>query len=358
MKHFIARHIVLISVLLLLILLSCAVAYFFVFDYVNRIYGVTLIFFSWIVGSLMLWYIFQELSSQFSSGGAQKAFYELSFGSRPRNVAITFGFSLLVILCLPIVLTRQTLFESLAFNETGPIGDTFGGILGPFVAILAAWLTYKAFLMQYEANLQIKKDSEISRFETNFFQLLTLQQKITEDLILYTEVVDEDRYGDGRILPLKHVMLRGREAIRQIYEKGTSENRLKFGSIYITYGGVLHNIETQGYNYMAKNDDLSFLDNYFRHMYRIVKYVDETPSLHTLSERYDYICLLRAQLSDYELGLVFYNCLSDNGIEKFKPLAEKYALFNNIRDKVLQDPEKDRRQFSKSAFRFQTEQRE
>ena len=68
--------------------------------------------------------------------------------------------------------------------------------------------------------------------------------------------------------------------------------------------------------------------------------------------------MLRAQMSDYELGLVFYNCLSDNGIEKFKPLAEKYALFNNIRDKVLQDPEKDRRQFSKSAFRFQTEQRE
>jgi hypothetical protein len=109
---------------------------------------------------------------------------------------------------------------------------------------------------------------------------------------------------------------------------------------------------------MAENDDLSFLDNYFRHMYRIIKYVDETPSLYTLKDRYNYICLLRAQLSDYELGLVFYNCLSDNGVERFKPLAEKYALFNNIRDKVLQNPELDRSQFSDGAFEFQDNQRE
>jgi len=192
MKQLKKHHKVLIAVLLLLILLSCAATYFF-FDNVNRTFGVLLILFSWVVGFLIVWYIFQELRYQFSSGGAQRAFNELSFGSQPRNVAITFGFSLLVILFLPIVLTRHTLFESLAFNETGPIGDTFGGIMGPFIAILAAWLAYKAFLMQYEANQQIKKDSEISRFETNFFQLLALQQKITEDLILYTEVMEDQK---------------------------------------------------------------------------------------------------------------------------------------------------------------------
>lgn len=30
---------------------------------------------------------------------------------------------------------------------------------------------------------------------------------------------------------------------------------------------------------MAKNEDLSFLDHYFRHLYRIIKYVDESPVL-------------------------------------------------------------------------------
>ena len=55
---------------------------------------------------------------------------------------------------------------------------------------------------------------------------------------------------------------------------------------------------------MAQNDDLSFLDHYFRHLYRIIKYVDDQRELFSLKERYEYVCLLRAQLSDYELGLV------------------------------------------------------
>lgn len=37
--------------------------------------------------------------------------------------------------------------------------------------------------------------------------------------------------------------------------------------------------------------------------------------------------------------MLFYNCLTqkDNGIEenKFKPLIEKYAIFNNLREDLL-----------------------
>lgn len=44
-------------------------------------------------------------------------------------------------------------------------------------------------------------------------------------------------------------------------------------------------------------------------------------------------------MSDYELVILFYNCLAqkDNGIEenKFKPLIEKYAIFNNLREDLL-----------------------
>ena len=32
---------------------------------------------------------------------------------------------------------------------------------------------------------------------------------------------------------------------------------------------------------------------------------------------------------------LFYNCLSSNGREKFKPLIEKYAIFNNLRVELL-----------------------
>lgn len=311
-----------------------------------------------LLGVLTSWIILQEFYQQVQSGQAKKAVSELFMGLDPKVVARTFAISVLLIISLPIIFTRPALFNSIAFNKTGSIGDTIGGIMGPFIAIIAAWLTYKAFVMQYYANQQIKNSSDKSRFETNFFQLLALQQQITQDLILYTEVIDEEKSKITQTQHLKHVKLRGREAIRQIYEKGTSESRLKMGAIYINYGGVLYNIETQGYNYMAQNEDLSFLDHYFRHLYRIVKYVDDARVLFTLKERYEYVSLLRAQLSDYELGLVFYNCLSDNGREKFKPLAERYALFNNIRDKVLNDPQSDKRQYDDKAFEFDEKQNE
>lgn len=40
--------------------------------------------------------------------------------------------------------------------------------------------------------------------------------------------------------------------------------------------------------------------------------------------------MVRAQLSDYELLWVFYNCLSPNGVRKFKPYVEKYSLLKNL----------------------------
>jgi len=76
------------------------------------------------------------------------------------------------------------------------------------------------------------------------------------------------------------------------------------------------------------------LGHYFRHLYHIVKFVDNN-SYFSLSKKekylkeYDYIKILRAQLSNSELVLLSLNALSENGT-KFKPLIEKYELLKNI----------------------------
>lgn len=356
---FIFKNIVTCSIVTVILAVMTIICFYILPAY-KIFWGILFLLSVFCFGAFLVIYVFKELCAQIKSGKAKKVQYEVLFNSEPVALARNFVLFVVLILFLPLLFTLPALFDSFAFNETGPIGDTIGGIMGPFIAILAAWLTYKAFVMQYEANQNIKESSEKSRFETNFFQLLNLQQIITQDLILYTEVIDENAFRNNQSVQqsLKHVKLRGREAIRQIYDKGTAESKLKIGSIYINYGGVLHNIDTAGYNYMAENDDLSFLDHYFRHLYRIIKYVDDQKELFSLKERYGYVCLLRAQLSDYELGLIFYNCLSDNGCKKFKPLAEKYALFDNLRDKVLNKPMEDRSQYADKAFCFDEEQSE
>ena len=53
----------------------------------------------------------------------------------------------IVLVCmLPLLLTQ---FSIVDFTDTGEIGDTIGGIMGPFVAIIASFLTFLAFLMQW-----------------------------------------------------------------------------------------------------------------------------------------------------------------------------------------------------------------
>src|SRR5215213_5051365 len=50
------------------------------------------------------------------------------------------------------------------------------------------------------------------------------------------------------------------------------------------------------------------------------------PRASPVKDKHLYTNLVRAQLSSYEIALTFYNCLSEMGREKFKPLVERYAL--------------------------------
>ena len=245
----------------------------------------------------------------------------------------------------PCLFTRDWLWgEWFHFNETGQVGDTIGGIISPFIAILAAWLTYKAFIIQYEANEQLKKESKLSSFENTFFQMLQMQQTLTNNLFIRGIFYTRDASSPVR-------ELKGREIFSFLYEM-VDGDKMQFLNGSVICGGIKDNIDRKGVDYFSKTPNLSFLDHYFRHLYRIIKFVDDATIIESKAEKYKYICILRAQLSDYELGFLFYNCLSDNGKDKFKPLIEKYALFNNLRDKVLYNPVAERQMYKEGAYKF------
>lgn len=85
----------------------------------------------------------------------------------------------------------------------------------------------------------------------------------------------------------------------------------------------------------------SRLGHYYRHLYQTVQYIDSI-SVNTLSyrQKYSYIKSLRAQLSNHEQLLFFYNSLSRLGNDwerssKLKPddkMITKYNLIKNIPD--------------------------
>lgn len=227
----------------------------------------------------------------------------------------------IIILLLPILLTKLP-FCFFDFSDTGEVGDTIGGIMGPFVAIAAALLTFLAFWVQFKANEQQRKDIALERFESNLFELIHIQQDITNNLIFV------EKKGDNNKLQAQ-----GRDVFQYVYE----DYNFGLDGVYDNTPiivGVKTLMQYQDITCYTDLKKLGCLDHYFRHLYRVFKYINDSDVIGN-EDKYKYACMVRASLSQYELIMLFYNCLSSNGRENFKPLIEAYAIFNNIRIELL-----------------------
>lgn len=68
----------------------------------------------------------------------------------------------------------------------------------------------------------------------------------------------------------------------------------------------------------------------------------------TIEDKWFYIRVVRAQLSVFELSLLFYNCLSVTG-KGFQGLVEEFTLLKTIEDRDLIEPT-DRKYYKPTAF--------
>lgn len=59
---------------------------------------------------------------------------------------------IILIIISPFLLTRPAFWDILVFSNTGPIGDTIGGITAPITSLLGSYLVYLALRAQIDAN--------------------------------------------------------------------------------------------------------------------------------------------------------------------------------------------------------------
>ena len=191
------------------------------------------------------------------------------------------------------------------------------------------------------------KTMKRQRFENTFFNMLSLQQEIVANLSF-------EYYASPNIRPhnipeeifyrgVPKGQFHGREVFEGIYKHAVIEYN---GIRYLD--GIYKLLSNSGYAIYSNISITTRFDHYFRHLYRIVKYVDSS-DLISDDERYEYACIARSQLSDYELVMLFYNCLTANGRAKFKPLIEKYSIFNNLREELLAKRE-HKKEYSEKAY--------
>lgn len=249
-------------------------------------------------------------------------------------------------------------------EKAGVLGDSAGAINALFSALAFAGVIIAMTLQRKELKLQrselrlqrkeLKATHEQfetqndtlkrQRFENTFFQMMSLQQEIVNDLTFSYHEPQETS-----TVPVTKTVT-GRDVFGGMYKKIRVKDTK--GQKVVTFR-LEQLINAVGIDVYEKLDDPEYFDHYFRHLYRIIKFVDRS-NLIDEKDKYEYTSMVRATLSRYEMVSLFYNCLSKNGIDKFKPLVEKYALLKNLRAELLAD-EKHRERYENGAYEYNHE---
>lgn len=202
-------------------------------------------------------------------------------------------------------------------TNTGLFGDSAGAINALFSA-LAFFGVLWTLIVQREDSKEQREKVKKEMFESTFFQMMSLQQEIVNDLNISYQDNGTEKQKTGR----------------QTFQFTYYEYELDYNNSKCTgMGGLIKTHGKEIYNTIILPSNF---DHYFRHLYRIIKFVDKTDLLPDNFEiKYQYTSMVRAQLSRFELIWMFYNCLSKVGFDEFKPLVEKYSLLKNIRPDFL-----------------------
>ena len=217
----------------------------------------------------------------------------------------------LVFICLGTPILYGKLLSYNLYENIGGFGDSAGITAAIFAGLAFAIMCY-TLRVQIQNDKQLKKGNYVAQFESSFFSMLELLEQVVSELHIMGN--DNKTYV-------------GRDVFTYIYyqKKYEEDDEIYFGlKRYVARTG----------NYTLQDDAWRHffwgpLDHYFCSLYRIFKYIDQSPLIDD-NQRSQYADIVRAHLSKDEQLLLFFNCINmDNG--KFKKLIEKYTLFDNIR---------------------------
>ncbi len=208
------------------------------------------------------------------------------------------------------------------YNE---LGDFVGGITAPFLSLVAVVLLYLTYMSQKQELRESRKLLQIQtetldkqQFENTFFQLLSVHSNLVNSIDLRDSKNKSLIISEGRdCFEIFYRKLRSAIHLEALKAK---EEKVELASLRTTM---------VGYNSFFKEYH-SDIGHYFRNLYHIIKFVHNSK----IKNKKDYTNLVRAQLSSFELVLLFYNCKSEFGNEKFMPLLTEYDLLKNM-DKGL-----------------------
>ncbi|TCK99593.1 putative phage abortive infection protein [Roseivirga ehrenbergii] len=244
-------------------------------------------------------------------------------------------------------------------STAGSIGDTIGGLASPFIGTMGVILTFLAFWVQFEANQSQREDIRRERFENKFYELLRLHKENVNEI----EITDTDKKGRvcfesflkeyAGIYTIIDIVNASKNKLDKLDKEDISEQAyelfffgitnkttskysernhkgpylidefvleliksaaIRWGKDYYPPLGTdplqyyFANTPNLRFNYTPFQGQSSNLGHYYRHIYQILKFVHSNHEL-SVSEKKNYIKVLRAQLSNFEQALLYLNSL-------------------------------------------------
>lgn len=201
-------------------------------------------------------------------------------------------------------------------EKFGQFGDFIGGVLNPLFAFLAFILLLATLNLQNRelqiSSRELAKTAEALKLQNDALALQNFESTFFQMLRRISDLVSQTKLRDYEGRPAFERIYIERLARRHAGEDKTIDRRVTIDKIY---SGFYSESRTE-------------LGHYFRSLYHLFTFIDRS----RLSD-YDksiYANIVRAQLSTYELCLLFYNGLSVLGEEGFKPLIEKYGILKHV----------------------------
>ncbi|WP_339307661.1 putative phage abortive infection protein [Paenibacillus sp. FSL R5-0519] len=225
------------------------------------------------------------------------------------------------------------------YEDRGTFGDMFGSINTIFSGFAFGGIIYTIYQQRAEFRLQREelrlqreevaktneamteqiKAANIQRFESTFFQLISLHNEIVRDIKRQErESFSQLRNGLIEMAEMEKNQLYGSKDANSLNE---SEQL-----IVISYA-----CERYFRYYEPK------LGAYLRNLYNLLRMVEKNEWIKELEQEKEYTRIIRSQLSANEQIILFYNCFQTKG-RKFKYFADRYDLFDNMVEDLLLHP--------------------
>jgi Putative phage abortive infection protein len=224
------------------------------------------------------------------------------------------------------LLGRPDLWGPNEAASMGQKGDFFGGFLNPilttltFAAFLATVLMQRTELQESrrqfdQSTEEMKRQNETAQkqtYQAGFFQLLTMYDNIVNSMTIDNPVTGKTANGRQVFNVMYSNMRRVYRKKRDQFPKAGESRALLFA------------FET------LFQKEHHQLPHYFRFLYNAIKMIEQGPEAHR------YIKIFRAAISNQELLILYYNCAISSHGKKFREIAERHSLFDNMSPRLLE----------------------